>query len=154
GPERDPAEPDRLRDVARLRGERCHPRRVRLQLPGGRLDVPAVGRESGLRAHAGPVPDDRRCRADGNPPGGRSHGDPRPPPPGPLVSSTSLGATDQLATPPVGPAPMVAEVRQGRWGDIWRAISRNRKAVAGALLLLVFFVLALFPGQIAPYDPA
>jgi len=68
------------------------------------------------------------------------------------VSTSSLGATDQLATPPVGPAPLVAEIRHGRWGDIWRAISRNRKAVAGALLLLVFVVLALFPGQIAPYD--
>jgi peptide/nickel transport system permease protein len=68
------------------------------------------------------------------------------------VSTTSLGATDQLATPPVGPAPMVAEIRQGRWADIWRAIRRNRKAVAGALLLLVFVVLAIFPGQIAPYD--
>jgi oligopeptide/dipeptide ABC transporter ATP-binding protein len=47
---------------------------------------------------------------------------------------------------------MVADIRQGRWGDMWRAISRNRKAVAGALLLLVFVVLAIFPGQIAPYN--
>ena len=70
------------------------------------------------------------------------------------MSAPAFGATDQLATPPVGPAPMVAEIRAGRWGDLWRAISRNRKAVAGALLLLVFVVLAIFPGQIAPYDPA
>jgi peptide/nickel transport system permease protein len=70
------------------------------------------------------------------------------------MSVSSVGATDQLATPPVGPAPMVAEIRHGRWGDIWRAISRNRKAVAGVLLLLVFVVLAIFPGQIAPDDPA
>ena len=47
---------------------------------------------------------------------------------------------------------MVAEIRGGRWGDLWRAISRNRKAVAGVLLLLFFTVLAIFPGQIAPYD--
>jgi peptide/nickel transport system ATP-binding protein/peptide/nickel transport system permease protein len=68
------------------------------------------------------------------------------------MSAPSLGATDQLATPPVGPAPMVAEVRAGRWGDLWRAISRNKKAVAGVFILLVFTVIAIFPGQIAPYD--
>jgi peptide/nickel transport system ATP-binding protein/peptide/nickel transport system permease protein len=68
------------------------------------------------------------------------------------MSAPVIGATDQLATPPVGPAPTVAEVRQGRWGDLWRAISRNKKAVAGAFILLVFTVIALFPGQIAPYD--
>jgi oligopeptide/dipeptide ABC transporter ATP-binding protein len=49
---------------------------------------------------------------------------------------------------------MVAELGRGRWGDLWRAISRNRKAMAGALLLLGFIVLAIFPGQIAPDDPA
>jgi oligopeptide/dipeptide ABC transporter ATP-binding protein len=69
------------------------------------------------------------------------------------MSAPAFGATDQVATPPIGPAPMVAEIRQGRWGDIWRAIRRNRKAVAGVLLLLVFVVLAVFPGQIAPDDP-
>src|SRR6476646_2703388 len=68
------------------------------------------------------------------------------------MSAPSIGATDHLATPPVGPAPMVAEVRQGRWGDLWRAIRRNKKAVAGAVILLVFTVIAIFPGQIAPYD--
>jgi peptide/nickel transport system permease protein len=70
------------------------------------------------------------------------------------VSSQALGATDQLATPPTGPAPAIAEVRQGRAGDIWRAIRRNKKAVAGVVLLGVFVVLAVFPGQIAPDDPA
>ena len=69
------------------------------------------------------------------------------------MSAPVLGATDQLATPPVGPAPLVAEAEQGRWRDVWRAISRNRKALVGVLLLLVFVVLAIFPGQIAPDDP-
>src|SRR6476660_6425981 len=68
------------------------------------------------------------------------------------MSAPSIGATDHLATPPGGPAPMVAEVRQGRWGGLWRAIRRNKKAVAGAFILLVFTVIAIFPGQIAPYD--
>ena len=66
-PQRDPAEPDRLRDVARLRRRRRDPRRVRLQLPGRRLDVPAVGREPGLRPDAGALPDDRRRGADRDP---------------------------------------------------------------------------------------
>jgi peptide/nickel transport system permease protein len=69
------------------------------------------------------------------------------------VSTSALGATDQLATPPTGPAPALATARQGRLRDILRAVRRNRKAVAGAVLLLVFIVLAIFPGQIAPYDP-
>ena len=69
------------------------------------------------------------------------------------MSASSVGATDQLATPPAGPAPMVAEVRQGRLGDLWRAISRSKKAVVGVLLLLFFGVLAAIPGQIAPYSP-
>ena len=69
------------------------------------------------------------------------------------MSASSVGASDQLATPPVGPAPMVAAVRHGRWGDLWRAISRNRKAVAGVLLLFGFIVVSIFPGQIAPYSP-
>ena len=61
------------------------------------------------------------------------------------MSAPAFGATDQLATPP-----LVSEIGHGRWGDIWRAISRNRKAVLGSLLLLVFVVVAIFPGQIAP----
>jgi len=69
------------------------------------------------------------------------------------MSAPVLGATDQLATPPAGPAPLVAEAEQGRLRDVWRAISRNRKAMVGVLLLLVFVVLAIFPGQIAPDDP-
>src|SRR5436190_7446931 len=70
------------------------------------------------------------------------------------MSTSSLGATDELAVPPVGPAPVVAEIRHGRWADIWRAISRNRKALVGVLVMLLFVVLAIFPGQIAPYDPS
>ena len=69
------------------------------------------------------------------------------------MSTSTVGATDQLATAPVGPAPGVAEIKHGRWGDVWRAVSRNRKALVGALLMLVFVVLSIFPGQIAPYDP-
>ena len=75
----DPAQPDGLRDVPRLRGQRRDPRRVRLQLSGRRLDVSPVGREPGLRAHAGPFPDDRHRRADLRPCRGCGDGAPRPP---------------------------------------------------------------------------
>jgi peptide/nickel transport system ATP-binding protein/peptide/nickel transport system permease protein len=45
------------------------------------------------------------------------------------------------------------EVTRRPGADLWRAVARNRKAVAGVLLLVFFLVLAIFPGQIAPYDP-
>jgi oligopeptide/dipeptide ABC transporter ATP-binding protein len=48
---------------------------------------------------------------------------------------------------------MVAGARSGRWGDLWRAVGRSKKAVVGVLILLFFTVLAVFPGQIAPYSP-
>jgi peptide/nickel transport system permease protein len=38
-------------------------------------------------------------------------------------------------------------------GRIWRAVRSNRKAFSGAVILLIFAVLAIFPGQIAPYSP-
>ena len=69
------------------------------------------------------------------------------------MSASSVGATDHVATPPAGPAPMVADTRYARLGDLWRAISRSRKAVVGVVLMLVFVVVSIFPGQIAPYDP-
>jgi peptide/nickel transport system ATP-binding protein/peptide/nickel transport system permease protein len=45
------------------------------------------------------------------------------------------------------------EVTRKPWSDLWRAVAGNRKAVAGVLLLLFFLLLAIFPGQIAPYSP-
>ena len=39
-------------------------------------------------------------------------------------------------------------------GKFVRALLRDRKGTAGAILLLLFIVLAIFPGQIAPYNPA
>ena len=45
------------------------------------------------------------------------------------------------------------EITRRPGADLWRAVARNRKAVAGVLLITFFFVLALFPGWIAPYDP-
>ena len=44
------------------------------------------------------------------------------------------------------------EATRRPWADLWRAVGGNRKAVAGVLLLGFFLVLAIFPGQIAPYS--
>jgi peptide/nickel transport system permease protein len=43
--------------------------------------------------------------------------------------------------------------RRRRGGTIWSGLLHNGKARVGALLLLFFLVLAIFPGQIAPYNP-
>ncbi len=42
---------------------------------------------------------------------------------------------------------------QSASGRFVRALLRDRKGTAGAILLLFFVVLAVFPGQIAPYSP-
>jgi oligopeptide/dipeptide ABC transporter ATP-binding protein len=65
----------------------------------------------------------------------------------------SVGATDPLSTPAVGPGAPVAEARRSTGSDLLRAVARNKKALVGLLLLLFFLVLAIFPGEIAPHDP-
>ena len=46
-----------------------------------------------------------------------------------------------------------ATARRRPGAKLWRALRHNRKATVGALLLLFFVVLAVFPGEIAPYSP-
>jgi peptide/nickel transport system permease protein len=41
-----------------------------------------------------------------------------------------------------------------RAAHFWRALRRSRKGMIGATMLLFFLVLAVFPGQIAPYSPS
>jgi oligopeptide/dipeptide ABC transporter ATP-binding protein len=41
-----------------------------------------------------------------------------------------------------------------RRGNLWRGLLHNRKARVGAVVVLFFLVLAIFPGQIAPYSPS
>jgi oligopeptide/dipeptide ABC transporter ATP-binding protein len=43
--------------------------------------------------------------------------------------------------------------RHGAGRDLWHAIVHNRKALVGAVLLGLFLVLAIIPGQVAPDDP-
>jgi oligopeptide/dipeptide ABC transporter ATP-binding protein len=57
-----------------------------------------------------------------------------------------VGSADPDAAPAVAP-------RRGAAFDVWRAIIRNKKALVGLFLVAFFVVVALFPGQIAPYDP-
>jgi peptide/nickel transport system ATP-binding protein len=44
--------------------------------------------------------------------------------------------------------------RAARRNNIWHGLLHNRKARVGAILVLFFLVLAVFPGQIAPYSPS
>lgn len=39
-------------------------------------------------------------------------------------------------------------------GSVWQGLLHNKKARVGALLVLFFLVLAVFPGRIAPYSPS
>ena len=98
----------------------------------------------------GSVPDDRPRGADGDPRRGRGDGDARSPDAGRAMSA-SVARRDRPARDAAGRAGAARRRgRQGRWGDVWRAISRNKKALAGVLLLLVFVVLAIFPGRSRP----
>ncbi len=49
---------------------------------------------------------------------------------------------------PDGPA------KRRRGGNVWQGLVHNRKARFGAFGVLFFLVLAIFPGQIAPYSPS
>jgi peptide/nickel transport system permease protein len=48
---------------------------------------------------------------------------------------------------------VAAMPRERTTGRIWRAIRSNKKAMSGAIILLLFTILAIFPGQIAPDNP-
>jgi oligopeptide transport system permease protein len=39
------------------------------------------------------------------------------------------------------------------WGDAWRRLIRNKMAVVGGIVVAVLLLVALFAGQLAPYDP-
>jgi peptide/nickel transport system permease protein len=55
---------------------------------------------------------------------------------------------------PLPAAPESARLGRAGGGRLVRAVRSNRKATAGAVLLAVFFLLALFPGVIARENPA
>src|SRR6202451_3537694 len=61
------------------------------------------------------------------------------------LSNTGLGVVDSDGA---------TSKKRHRNDNIWRSLLRNRKARIGAILLLFFLVLSVFPGQIAPYSPS
>jgi oligopeptide/dipeptide ABC transporter ATP-binding protein len=67
------------------------------------------------------------------------------------VTLPSMADSAEAGTQTVGSGPPEEATRRTVGGDLWRAVARNRKALLGAALLLFFLVLAVFPGQIAPY---
>jgi peptide/nickel transport system permease protein len=69
-----------------------------------------------------------------------------------ISSATPTIEPPAAAAPGPGRLP-IAEARRGFGADLWRAVAHNRKALVGLFLLLFFLVLAIFPGEIAPYDP-
>jgi peptide/nickel transport system permease protein len=54
------------------------------------------------------------------------------------------------AEPAAGPGPTSSERAAGR---VWRAVRSNKKALAGAVILLVFAIMAIIPGLIARDNP-
>src|SRR5262249_36641599 len=170
GPQRDPAQPDRVRHVDGFRGQRRDPDRVRVQLPGGRLHAAPGRAERGLPADAGTVPADHRGGAGGDPDRGRRHRDSRPadqdggltimsmPISGITTGQPDTGTGTAPVLDPAGPGVPVAPgaVPGGAASALRRmttAIRRNRKATIGAVLLVLFVLVAIFPWLIANDNP-
>jgi peptide/nickel transport system permease protein len=65
----------------------------------------------------------------------------------------SLADSVEPSAQTVGSGPADQATRRWTGGHVWRAALRNKKALIGAALLTFFLVLAIFPGQIAPYSP-
>lgn len=43
--------------------------------------------------------------------------------------------------------------KRSRWASFLKKLAKNKSAIAGAIVVLIFFVLAIFAPLIAPYDP-
>jgi peptide/nickel transport system permease protein len=69
------------------------------------------------------------------------------------VTTPSLAETAGPSTPAAKAHPPETTAGAGAAANVLRALTRNRKALAGVVLLSFFLVLAIFPGQIAPDDP-
>jgi peptide/nickel transport system permease protein len=58
-------------------------------------------------------------------------------------------ATMQIPVGQADPAAAAVTVSERAGGRIWRAVSSNKKAATGAIILLIFAIMAIIPGQIA-----
>src|SRR5439155_23394642 len=66
---------------------------------------------------------------------------------------SSLRLMAELATIPSQPPPAPAvEERAGPWRLFWRRLKRQRTALAGGIILIVLYTLALLAGFVAPYS--
>lgn len=54
----------------------------------------------------------------------------------------------------VGREPEVEGVARSQWALAWRAFRRNRVALAGAMAIVLFYLVALLTPLLAPFDPA
>lgn len=68
-----------------------------------------------------------------------------------MTTLTSTGRTPAATNGAGGQGAGAPRGRGRRGNKFWRAVRHNRKATAGVLLLAFFLVLAIFPGEIAPY---
>src|SRR5581483_6935859 len=58
------------------------------------------------------------------------------------------------ARPSPGPAPIALPIlTRTRRGDVWRRLARNELTVAGAIILALVAVAALFAPYLSPQDP-
>ena len=69
------------------------------------------------------------------------------------MSLPSVADPVEPAGATVGSGPPEEATRRSVGADLFRSVIRNKKALVGLGLLLVFVVLAAIPGQIAPDDP-
>lgn len=63
-----------------------------------------------------------------------------------------MAQTTQMTTHPNAGSIIVTERVSGPWRDAWRAFRRNKIAMAGLVMILMFIVIALLAPVIAPYD--
>src|SRR5881396_2954481 len=60
---------------------------------------------------------------------------------------------DELSTiPGQPPPPPTTEEHAGPWRLFWRRLKRQRTAMAGGIILIVLYTLALLAGFVAPYS--
>lgn len=63
-----------------------------------------------------------------------------------------LGPIEEVAAPTLGEIGQATSRRQASlWGDAWRRLIRNKLAVVGLVIVLIFMFLAIFGPSIAPY---
>lgn len=79
----------------------------------------------------------------------------------PLGSNATLGGQAGTSEPlvPAGPLDLLAQgiataPSNRRWATLWRTVGENRKAVAGAVIITFFLLVAIVGPFFAPYDPS